>query len=225
MAAKGNVFDQYKCIEVYDALDSGQYGVAVNKADALLASGPFPLARALKTVALFRQHRHDEAEREVDQLLGGSVDLNVLSPLGFVLPRMGKAKQLADLYMAASQAHPQDEELADGALLVLIKAGMFQRALQLILKRFRTSKDPRDFWRYVQVAVLHAQHVKPPSSKLTLDVALRLIKEQKLNEHSFTPETLSLYLHFFSLLDHTQLREALDPVSYTHLTLPTICSV
>ena len=44
--------------------------------------------------------------------------------------------------MAASQAHPQDEELADGALLVLIKAGMFQRALQLILKRFRTSKDP-----------------------------------------------------------------------------------
>ena len=210
MAAKGNVFDQYKCIEVYDALDSGQYGVAVNKADALLASGPFPLARALKTVALFRQHRHDEAEREVDQLLGGSVDLNVLSPLGFVLPRMGKAKQLADLYMAASQAHPQDEELADGALLVLIKAGMFQRALQLILKRFRTSKDPRDFWRYVQVAVLHAQHVKPPSSKLTLDVALRLIKEQKLNEHSFTPETLSLYLHFFSLLDHTQLREALD---------------
>lgn len=210
MAAKGNVFDQYKCIEVYDALDNGQYGVAVNKADALLASGPFPLARALKTLALFRQRRRHEAEREADQLLAGSVDLNVLSPLGFVLPRIGRARQLADLYMAASQAHPQDEELADGALLVLIKAGMFQRALQLILKRFRTSKDPRDFWRYIQVAVLHAQHVKPPSSKLTLDIALRLVKEQKLNEYSFTPETLSLYLHFFSLLGNNQLREALD---------------
>ena len=133
-SAKGNIFDQYKCIEVYNALDDGQFAEAVYKANELLSAGPLPLASALKTLALFRLGHREEADREATKLLQGSVDLNVLSPLEYVLPRIGKTHQLADLYMAASNAHPKDDQLADGALVVLVKAEMFQRASQMLLK-------------------------------------------------------------------------------------------
>ena len=209
-SAKGNIFDQYKCIEVYNALDDGQFAEAVYKANELLSAGPLPLASALKTLALFRLGHREEADREATKLLQGSVDLNVLSPLEYVLPRIGKTHQLADLYMAASNAHPKDDQLADGALVVLVKAEMFQRASQMLLKRFRSSKNAQDFWRYIQVAILYSQRVKPPGSKLTLDIALRLLNEQQLTAQSFTAETFSLYLNFFILLGESRLAQALE---------------
>ena len=51
---QGHVFDQYRCAEVYEALDEGCYELAVMKADVLLRQGPLPLARTLKAYALLR---------------------------------------------------------------------------------------------------------------------------------------------------------------------------
>lgn len=156
-ASKGNVFDQYRCADVYDALDSAQFSQAISKADELLRQGPFPLAAALKLVALFRLGRKDEVVKEAEKLLAGKVDINVLLPLQMVLPHVGMAQQLADLYLAASKAHPNDPELFDGAILVLVKAQQFQRALQLLLKRSRETKEISYFWQYVQLAILHVR--------------------------------------------------------------------
>lgn len=214
--AKGNVLDQYRCMELYNAIDSRNYSLAVKRADALLQAGPFPLASALKTVALFRLGQTEEAAQEAERVLSQKVDLNVIMPLEMVLPRLGRVQQLADLYLAASQAHPDDEELAEGALLCLVKNCMYQRALQLILKRFRISKERKDFWRYIQVSILHSQRLQPPGSKLALEVAHRLLQEQVLEDTSFSEETLSLYLLFFLLQGKDRLQGALQMLEKPH---------
>ena len=214
--AKGNVLDQYRCMDLYNAIDSGSYSIAVKKADALLQAGPFPLGSALKTVALFRLGQKEQAAQEADRALSQKVDLNVIMPLEMVLPRLGRAQQLADLYLAASQAHPDDEELAEGALLCMVKNSMYQRALQLLLKRFRISKERKDFWRYIQVAILHSQRLQPPGSKLALEVAYRLFQEQALDDTSFSEETLSLYLSFFLLQGTERLQGAMQVLEQPH---------
>ena len=203
-------------MDLYNAIDSGSYSIAVKKADALLQAGPFPLASALKTVALFRLGQKEQAAQEADRALSQKVDLNVIMPLEMVLPRLGRAQQLADLYLAASQAHPDDEELAEGALLCMVKNSMYQRALQLLLKRFRISKERKDFWRYIQVAILHSQRLQPPGSKLALEVAYRLFQEQALDDTSFSEETLSLYLSFFLLQGTERLQGAMQVLEQPH---------
>ncbi|WFD26357.1 mitochondrial distribution and morphology [Malassezia nana] len=214
--AKGNVLDQYRCIDVYNAIESRNYPLAVKKADSLLQAGPFPLASALKALALFRLGRKDQAAEETEKVLSQKVDLNVIMPLDVVLPQLGRAQQLADLYLAASQAHPDDEELAEGTLLCLVKNHMYQRALQLLLKRFRVHKDKKDFWRYIQVAILHSQRLQPPGSKLALEVAYRLFKEQELDDTSFSEDVLSLYLSFFLIQGKDRLQEALQVLEQPH---------
>ncbi|CCU99738.1 Similar to integral membrane protein involved in GPI anchor synthesis, putative alpha 1,2 mannosyltransferase [Malassezia sympodialis ATCC 42132] len=167
-------------------------------------------------LALFRLGQKEQAAQEADRALSQKVDLNVIMPLEMVLPRLGRAQQLADLYLAASQAHPDDEELAEGALLCMVKNSMYQRALQLLLKRFRISKERKDFWRYIQVAILHSQRLQPPGSKLALEVAYRLFQEQALDDTSFSEETLSLYLSFFLLQGTERLQGAMQVLEQPH---------
>ena len=154
---QGHVFDQYRCAEVYEALDEGCYELAVMKADVLLRQGPLPLARTLKAYALLRLGCADEAAREADAVLAQRMDAGVLPVLETVLLRLGKREQLANLFLGASQAMPHDASLAENALLALIKAGLFQRALQMLMKRVRASRTSKDLWRYVQVALLHVR--------------------------------------------------------------------
>lgn len=214
--AKGNVLDQYRCMDIYNAIESRNFSLAVKKADALLQAGTFPLASALKSYALFRLGDKEQAGQEAEKVLSQKVNLSVIMPLELVLPSLGRTQQLAELYLAASQAHPNDEELAEGALLCLVKNKMFQRALQLLLKRFRTLKEKKDFWRYIQVAILHSQRLQPPGSKLALEVAFRRFQEQELEDTGFSEETLSLYLSFFLLQGKDRLQEALKIIEQPH---------
>lgn len=157
MAGRRNVLDQYRCSTIYDALETGNYPLALSKADQLLRNGPFPLASALRCIALLQMGREEETHKQVDQLLRGNIDVGVLTPLSLVMPRIGLGNKLAELYVLASQAHPKDEALAEDALTALLKARMYQRAQQLLLKQFRSSNDRKSFWRYLQVALLHVR--------------------------------------------------------------------
>lgn len=209
VSGKGNVLDQYRCSDIYNALETGNDSLALTKADALLKKGPLPLASALRSIALVRLGRIDDARNEIEVLLRGNIDAGVLAPLSFVMPLIGMEQKLADLYIFASQAQPKNQELAEDAFLTLVKGGMLQRAQQFLLKQYRTSKDKKDFWRYVQVAVLQSQQLKPPGSTLALQVALRLLNENPVDESTFTEETLSLYLRFHLLLGKAHLGQAL----------------
>ncbi|WFD32196.1 mitochondrial distribution and morphology [Malassezia sp. CBS 17886] len=208
MVGRGSMFDQYRCADVYDALDSAKDSLAVSRADALLRSGPMPLASALKSIALVRMGRRADADKECDRALAGRIDAGMLRPLDFVMSRLGRMQQLAELYAAASAANPADKELDESALLACIRAGMFQRAQQTVLKRYRTSHSDRDFFQYLQLAVLHSMQLKPPGSTLALQVAMRLMKEHGIDETSLSEETLHLYLSLL-LLAKADLSDAL----------------
>lgn len=216
MSARGSVFDQYRCSDIYNALDTGNYSLALTKADHLLRKGFMPLAGALRSIALLQMGREEEAEVQVNQLLQGKLDSGVLAPLSLVMPRIGMSQKLAELYLLASQAHPKDLELAEEAMSALLKAHMYQRAQQLLLKQFREKKDDQSYWRYLQVAVLHvrvsltqSQQLKPPGSVLALNVAQRLVKDYPVDDNKLTEETLSLYLRFYLLLGKNHLASAL----------------
>ena len=148
MASKaGSILDQYRCAPVYDALDAGNNRVAISKADELIRAGnAIQLARALKSVALVRTGAFAEARKICDEIVRGRIDMNVLSPLALVLTHVDRLPQLAELLLSASEASPKDKKLADDALVALVKARMYQRALQELLRRVRTFKEPRDFW-------------------------------------------------------------------------------
>lgn len=214
MASKaGSILDQYRCAPVYDALDAGNNRVAISKADELIRAGnAIQLARALKSVALVRTGAFAEARKICDEIVRGRIDMNVLSPLALVLTHVDRLPQLAELLLSASEASPKDKKLADDALVALVKARMYQRALQELLRRVRTFKEPRDFWRYIQVALLHAKQLKPPGSKLALQIALRVINEQNIDTEHFSDEVLWLYLSFYKEFGAAKLSEALGVI-------------
>lgn len=216
MAPKRNVLDQYRCADIYNALDTGNSALALTQADAVLRKGPFALARALRAIALVRLHRDDEAAAEVERVLQGNIDAGVLTPLSYIMPRLGMAQRLAELYVLASQTQPNDTALASEALTALLKAGLFQRALQLLLKEFRAKNEPKVFWQYLQVAILHVRvstyqshQLKPPGSTLALQLALRLLKEHPVDVAKLTEETMVLYVRFHLLLGNAHLAAAL----------------
>lgn len=212
MASKaGSILDQYRCAPVYNALDTGNNRVAIAKADELIRAGnATQLARALKSVALIRSGAFAEARKISDEIIRGRIDMNVLAPLSLVLTHVDRLPQLAELLLSASEASPKDKKLADDALGALVKARMYQRALQELLRRVRTLKEPRDFWRYIQVALLHAKQLKPPGSKLALQIALRVINEQNIEPEYFSDEMLWLYLSFYKELGTAKLSDALS---------------
>lgn len=152
----GNILDQYKCTLVYDALDSGNNRLAIGKADELInGNNSAQLARALKSVALVRIGAFTEAGRVCDDIFKGRIEVTMIKPLSVVLPWIDRLPQLAKMLVAASEALPKDEELADDAVGALVRAKMYQRALQELLRRIRVSRNSRHFWRYVQVSLLH----------------------------------------------------------------------
>lgn len=59
-------------------------------------------------------------------------------------------------------------------------------------------------------ANLQSQNLRGSGSKLALEVAYRVVKEQDLNDADLTEETLTLYLRFFQGLDHDRLKTALQ---------------
>ncbi|WFD44967.1 mitochondrial distribution and morphology [Malassezia psittaci] len=210
MAAHKSVFDQYLCNDIYNALDTGNYTLAVSKADQVLRQKNIPLAGALRSFALLQLDREEEAHSQIGRILTLNLDTTVLATLAMVMPRLGMSKQLAELYILASDAHPKDQKLAKEALTALVKAGMYQRAQQLLLKEFKSKKDSESYWRYLQLAVLHSQTLKLPGSKLALTVAQRLVKDYPVQADQFTEETLFLYLRFHILLGDEHLKFALQ---------------
>ena len=155
MAAHKSVFDQYLCNDIYNALDTGNYTLAVGKADQVLRQKNIPLAGALRSFALLQLDREEEAQDQIESILTLNLDTSVLATLAMVMPRLSMSKQLAELYTLASDAHPKDQKLAQETSVALVKAGMYQRAQQVLLKEFKARKDPESYWRYLQLAVLH----------------------------------------------------------------------
>lgn len=217
MSTRGSVLDQYRCSDIYNALDTGNYPLALTKADQVLRKGWLPLAGALRSIALLQLGQEDEAKDQVEQLLRGNVSTSVLPPLSLVMPRLGMGQKLAELYVLASEANPKDKDMAEDALTALLKARMYQRAQQVVLKQFKAKKDKQSYWRYIQLAVLHvrratltqSQSLKPPGSVLALQVANRLIQDHPVDVSQLTEETLFLYLRFYMLLGKEQFQSAL----------------
>lgn len=220
----GALFDQYRCADVYSALDAGDSALAVRKADALIKTPqPVPLAKALKCIALLRLGNDTDAAALSEDILKGKVDKNMLLPMRYVLPQIGRSQQLAELLASMSRTYPQDEELAEDAMVSLVRARMYQRALQELMKRHRVHKSMRDVWRYLQVAILHVSptlvemhqltrqsaRAAAPGSTLTLQVAARLLGDCKVDDAAFNEETLWLYLYFHKLLGQPRLEEVL----------------
>ena len=99
----GNVLDQYRCGKIYDAIDTGNNRLAIAKADQLIKTAtPSPLAKVLKCIALVRLGEYKEAGELSDEILKGRIDMSMLYPLKFVLPRLDRTTQLAELLMEAS---------------------------------------------------------------------------------------------------------------------------
>ena len=217
MSTRGSVLDQYRCSDIYNALDTGNYPLALTKADQVLRKGWLPLAGALRSIALLQLGQEDEAKNQVEQVLQGNVSTSVLPPLSIVMPRLGMGQKLAELYVLASEAKPKDKDMAEDALTALLKARMYQRAQQQVLKQFKAKKDKQSYWRYIQLAVLHvgratltqSQSLKPPGSALALQVANRLIQDHPVDVSQLTEETLFLYLRFYMLLGKEPFQSAL----------------
>ena len=213
----GNVLDQYRCGQIYDAIDTGNNRLAIAKADQLIKTAtPSPLAKVLKCIALVRLGEYKEAGELSDEILKGRIDMSMLYPLKFVLPRLDRTTQLAELLMEASQAHANDPELAEDAVKAMVRAKMFQRAGQELMRRLRTDKSPRNFWRYLQVAILLSKQLEPPGSRLALQVAERLMNDQEIDDTSFNEETLWLYLFFHMQLGKGKVQPAIEIFDKTH---------
>lgn len=213
----GNVLEQYRCGQIYDAIDTGNNRLAITKADQLIkAATPSPLAKVLKCIALVRLGEYKEAGELSDEILRGRVDMSMLYPLKFVLPRLDRSAQLAELLMEASQAHGDDPELAEDTVKAMVRAKMFQRVGQELIRRLRTDKSNRNFWRYLQVAILLSKQLEPPGSRLALQVAERLMNDQEIDDTSFNEETLWLYLFFHMQLGKNKVQPAIEIFDKAH---------
>ena len=74
----GNVLDQYRCGQIYDAIDTGNNRLAIAKADQLIKTAtPSPLAKVLKCIALVRLGEYKEAGELSDEILKGRIDMSL----------------------------------------------------------------------------------------------------------------------------------------------------
>lgn len=145
-AALASMLLQQQCQPIYHALDCGNQRQAVQAADGLLrtTSSGTPaqsLARALKALALFQLRKEDEALTEVDAVLANQspaiYDINILTPITFVLDRTGQRSKSAELLDAATKQRPDDFELATKAFEALLVAQEYLKAQQLAARMFK----------------------------------------------------------------------------------------
>lgn len=138
------------CQSIYAAIDSSNYRAALQHCDNLLrntqAATSHTLARALKALALFRLQRRSEAAAEVDAVCNARdarslQDVQVLAPLTFVLNRLGRRAQAADLLDGASKSSPADTELGKMAFEAHIVNDDYLRAQQVAARMQKASSE------------------------------------------------------------------------------------
>lgn len=216
-AALTSLLQQQQCQSIYNALDSGNTRQAIQHADNLLrnanAATSYPLARALKSLALYRLGRADEAFKEAEGVLSSpsaSLDGSVLTPLTFVLSRSGQKERAADLLESASKQHPSDQTLAVKAFESLIAVPDYLRAQQLALRMYKSfgssskraensSRSSLYFWWSMECYLLLAtQTPQAQGAQLALTLAERLIERHVASDQGRfdgkSAEDLRLYV-------------------------------
>ncbi|CAO1619267.1 unnamed protein product [Parajaminaea phylloscopi] len=234
------MMQQQHCRSIYAALDSNNFKAALQHCDTLLrnqqAATSHTLARALRALALLRLHRKSEADREAEAATATKdarslSDLVVLGPLTFVLGRLGRHGQAADLLESASRANASDMELSRSAFEAHVTNQDYLKAQQAAARmqkiygekpttasragKGKSSADASDcssvrnryFWWSIQTYLLLATVTpKAPGAALALTLAERMVEKHVATEEGQfdekSDEDIGLYVRV--LLEQAQ---------------------
>jgi N-terminal acetyltransferase B complex non-catalytic subunit len=175
------------------------------------------LASALKSIALIRLGRKEEASNLVDSLMNKAADnTTILTPLCMALTSLDRPHDEVKMLDAASKASPNSIDIGAKAFTAMIKAKEWQKAQQtsLRLHKLVSTKDKSNddyFWSSMQAYSLIASDSSLPGSQLALPLAQRMIAKH-LESHPIGPrsdEIMFLYITILRKMGKPQREEAL----------------
>lgn len=192
----------------------------MKQCNSLLASQPgLYLASALKSIALIRLGRKEEANAVVDALIKSQAavkNVPILTPLCMALTQLDRTLDEVEVLEAASKASPNSIDVGSKALTAMIKAKQWQKVQQTSLRLHKqvSIKDKSNtdyFWSSMQAYSLIASNPSLPGSQLALPLAQRMIVKE-LEIHPIGPnsdEIMFLYATILREMGANQRQEAL----------------
>ncbi|GAA6004547.1 hypothetical protein JCM10207_000928 [Rhodosporidiobolus poonsookiae] len=156
-----------------------------------------PASLVLKLLCLYMSSKPLPASvrQEMDQVIeklktankGAALgDADVLSILMYVLRGLGKGDEALELLAAATQKHPDNEELANEAFLAYIRVNETKGAQQVSMRMAKQFKDERYLWWSLLSVILQIRNLSRPHPQADLLLSLA---ERQLSTHYATANT------------------------------------
>ena len=159
-------FDSRKLNPIYEALDCRNPKLAVKLCDAALKKSSAPIVGALKSVALHRMGKSDDAIALARQLAATSitppVDDHLLSTLLITYKDTGNLKEAVTVYESAHTAEPGNTEVAHSLFAEYLRTSQFAKAQALSMKLFKGPNGAEQLFWAVTCLVLQVDQMSPP---------------------------------------------------------------
>lgn len=169
-----NSVNERRLRPIYDWLDNGNNKKALQEAEKVLKKQPdFPCCKVLKSLALIRMGKEEEAEHLIDSVLTECpTDESTLQAMSIAYRELQQPEKICTVYENAVKKDPTNEEWLSHLFMSYARLGNYKRQQQVAMALYKAKpKMPYYFWGVMSVLL---QATNSGDEKLAANVTLPL---------------------------------------------------
>ncbi|XP_023344164.1 N-alpha-acetyltransferase 25, NatB auxiliary subunit [Eurytemora carolleeae] len=187
---------------IYDWLDNGNNKKALQEAEKVLRKQPtFQCCRALKSLALMRLGKEEEAMSILDKILEECpTDEGALQAMTIGYREMKLPDKICTLYENAVKKDPYNEEFLSHLFMAYVRLGQLKRQQATAMSLYKVKmKNPYYFWSVMSLVLQAIEGDEKMAQTVSLPLALKMVQKMDKEGKMEQEQETMLYLMILEL--------------------------